>query len=98
MQQADLHPDGAAGGGVRQCGYGGKVGECQPHRATRCTCKGDFCFLLKRFGLNKAHGMILADNNSPTSARFFAQSTGRCGDLISFEGADCAYYRITDSF
>lgn len=61
------------------------------HSETR---RGDFCFIPSWFGLSKEHVMLLAGTASSTGAEVYAHTINRCGRLIPFEGADCAYYRI----
>jgi hypothetical protein len=41
--------------------------------------------------------MLLAGTASPTGAEVYAHTNNRCGRLVPFEGADCAYYRIEDA-
>ncbi len=63
------------------------------HDSTR---RGDFCFIPSWFGLSKEHAMLLADTSSNKGAKVFAHTNNRCGEYVSFDGADCAYYRIED--
>lgn len=59
--------------------------------------QGDFCFIPSWFGLRKEHVMMLADVADPTGAKVIAHTNNRCGEFVSFEGADCVYYRIEDA-
>lgn len=61
------------------------------------TKRGDFCFIPTWFGLSKEHGMLLAGTASATGAMVYAHTNNRCGQMVSFEGAACVYFRIEDS-
>ena len=64
------------------------------HAQTR---RGDYCFIPSWFGLSKEHVMLLANTASPQVASVYAHTNNRCGEFVSFEGVDCAYYRIEDA-
>lgn len=64
------------------------------HSQTR---EGDFCFIPGWFGLSKEHAMVLADQASPAGAKVYAHTNPHCGENVSFEGEDCAYYRIEET-
>lgn len=61
------------------------------HAATQ---RGDICFIPSWFGLSKEHAMLLADTATSSGAKVYAHTNNRCGSLVSFDGADCTYYRI----
>lgn len=58
------------------------------------TKEGDFCFIPTWFGLQKEHAMVLAAKASVGGAKVYAHTNPRCGEYVSFEGENCAYYRI----
>lgn len=64
------------------------------HGATR---RGDICFIPSWFGLSKVHAMLLAGTATADGAAVYAHTNNRCGELVQFEGAACAYYRIEDA-
>lgn len=64
------------------------------HQATR---RGDICFIPSWFPLSKEHAMLLAGPATPEGAMVYAHTNNRCGEMVKFEGAACAFYRIADA-
>lgn len=70
------------------------VKQLSSHEETK---EGDYCFIPTWFGLRKEHAMVLADKASAGGAKVYAHTNARCGEYVSFEGEDCAYYRIEEA-
>lgn len=64
------------------------------HAATK---RGDICFIPSWFGLSKVHAMLLAGTATAEGAAVYGHTSNRCSELVQFEGAACAYYRIGDA-
>lgn len=72
----------------------GKYSNVKKLAGYAATQKGDICFIPSWFGLSKEHAMLLADTATSTGAKVYAHTNNRCGNLVTFDGAECAYYRI----